>query len=1557
MADSKQTDSSFLGNIQEYISSNMSKYLRNFEKENEIRYENIPDLIENRPAPLENPTLAQAANNAYRTVPYIAGQVATSTAELVETVSEDPGIIVDAGKVVGNAIWNPQSVPMIEALASYYNIAYFDGSNANDFRSQEEIKEIQKPLNQWVDLKKEQYGSWDNFKRTLANAPENLVQDVAAFFGIKGAAAITVNNTIPNTTINEIVNKITPEPDLVPAMVTAGDSSTVAGQQTETLMPTVRRSFLGDNPPTYVEKIPEGRLKYRPIDNIQAREAGVDSNLLEFNSDGYAEKFKGEEIKIDSEGDLYIDNPDGYKEYVYTYSTMNKSVEFREPIIEFIMGNNFKVPKNGIKGSDFLKQLEKNPSIANTSIPKNLVDPDLRYSSSELATAITDKKFITKAELDTETPQFPTVQRQNTSAGFSGGREIEYFEIPLISSADSGEIFFAEQQHYDPETLVHVRGSIVEPELSTDYGLNTETFFNRITQDKDFLLVEEIQSDLVAQGYIKLGNREDEVFQKSLERFNKEIARGANTTSFNEKYDPVIKDIKKIIINAENEGVKIPYEPGSIEFEDVKMEELYDPFKHNRFREKVLNEGNLSLEDLNKHLEDMGVSQKGTTIRYILELIEVPNNPSAILGRDFAAIPIDAETGYPLNDPFPDFAVSKEYSNSVKVRNEKKADDIYDALLNFKSDNDLLNQRRKKELEEYRETSKKLEEYFIEKSNKLGSFVSENFPTPEGSKVQANDLETLYELFKSSGRDWDLDVKDMTGTTASKVILPPIRKNKQAVDEALKVIIAKAQQAGVSQIVIPPAERIALARSKKLNTNKGDRFYRTYVVDLEKSLKELEANYPVEITRNVKLPYAEYGQIVDGKRVPYEVNTEGTIIDISKLTEKYDVSMPRQFAEGGLNIQTIKLLDNQKLQRGAATLLGVKDESDQADAIARQWASDNEYSDSEEDTLRHILLGGFMQSVQGEGFGRVGKGIAGKLINVREGTDKESLIDIDNNNFGRQLRKELINKDKDSSVESFVEVAKNFVHNLRTGKEVRDVDGLRPRMSTAGQEKQTATGMSEGGSMARQMKMFEEGGIADDGMSRDPVSGNEIPSGSLAEEVRDDIPAQLSEGEYVVPADVVRFFGVKFFEDLRTKAKMGLQKMEQDGRIGGEPIDAPAVRSNTDDLSPEEQQLLQEIMAMEQPTEQPAGFAPGGLASGYSVPSGFNSLTDFVTSPTRVGKQFKTLGGSYIADGTTDTALEPVAPVVNKVCPPGQIFSEKSQMCIIDPNTYKNNDDDGGKTVIPEPEDWGDDIDWTYSEGMTGYVDSVLTPMDKGLQKGLQIGGAMAGGFLGLGVGLLPVADAMNDLSNARATSLIARAMGDTATADAIDAKISVYVEKAPAIATSWLGNWLSSGTSRANRLAREMGFDNLADAEANSQAFADKLGRLSEEEVKIRAKRQAAQITAAGVAPKTSGVDKNIVSAGVDKADATTAAIKAQYGGKMPTKVEEKAARAAGVDLLGNKLSKTEDQLTRADKVNRKVQIDKVIEEKKKSGQLDKDGRARGGRNKGGLIKKRKKK
>lgn len=42
-----------------------------------------------------------------------------------------------------------------------------------------------------------------------------------------------------------------------------------------------------------------------------------------------------------------------------------------------------------------------------------------------------------------------------------------------------------------------------------------------------------------------------------------------------------------------------------------------------------------------------------------------------------------------------------------------------------------------------------------------------------------------------------------------------------------------------------------------------------------------------------------------------------------------------------------------------------------------------------------------------------------------------------------------------------------------------------------------------------QLKMdFRDGGMRDSGMEKDPVSGNEIPPGSTAKEVRDDVEAQ-----------------------------------------------------------------------------------------------------------------------------------------------------------------------------------------------------------------------------------------------------------------------------------------------------------------------------------------------------------------------------------------------------------------------------------------------------------------
>ena len=83
-----------------------------------------------------------------------------------------------------------------------------------------------------------------------------------------------------------------------------------------------------------------------------------------------------------------------------------------------------------------------------------------------------------------------------------------------------------------------------------------------------------------------------------------------------------------------------------------------------------------------------------------------------------------------------------------------------------------------------------------------------------------------------------------------------------------------------------------------------------------------------------------------------------------------------------------------------------------------------------------------------------------------------------------------------------------------------------------------------------QMELFENGGFKDQGKTKDPISKNPVPIGSIKKEVRDDIPANLSEGEFVFPADVVRYHGLEKIMGFRDQAKQGLQKMENMGQMG-----------------------------------------------------------------------------------------------------------------------------------------------------------------------------------------------------------------------------------------------------------------------------------------------------------------------------------------------------------------------------------------------------------------------
>jgi len=146
--------------------------------------------------------------------------------------------------------------------------------------------------------------------------------------------------------------------------------------------------------------------------------------------------------------------------------------------------------------------------------------------------------------------------------------------------------------------------------------------------------------------------------------------------------------------------------------------------------------------------------------------------------------------------------------------------------------------------------------------------------------------------------------------------------------------------------------------------------------------------------------------------------------------------------------------------------------------------------------------------------------------------------------------------------------------------------------------------------MESQMDIFNAGGLQDEGGSTDPVSGNDVPVGSLQEEVRDDIPAQLSEGEFVFPADVVRYIGLENLMELRQKAKAGLATMEAMGQMGNSE---EAIISDDGDFDNEVDRFIDEL-----DSDASVEFNVGGLAgqnpSGQQQPVG-GFLPPNVTPP------------------------------------------------------------------------------------------------------------------------------------------------------------------------------------------------------------------------------------------------------------------------------------------------------------------------------------------------------
>ena len=179
------------------------------------------------------------------------------------------------------------------------------------------------------------------------------------------------------------------------------------------------------------------------------------------------------------------------------------------------------------------------------------------------------------------------------------------------------------------------------------------------------------------------------------------------------------------------------------------------------------------------------------------------------------------------------------------------------------------------------------------------------------------------------------------------------------------------------------------------------------------------------------------------------------------------------------------------------------------------------------------------------------------------------------------------------------------------------------------------------------------------------------PPGATKEEVADDQLVLLSEGELVVPANVVRYHGLGTYEGMRREALMGLQDMESNGQIeyvSGGAEKADPVDDNGGLIKAQAGQFIANV-----PQAASSRFVttPGQQRSTTTTPTtDVTPLTlgaDRQPTPT-ISPDVTSIAapnvGQYAQSqdpGTSDPDPDPTTPV--DPCPPGYKMNSTTGVC------------------------------------------------------------------------------------------------------------------------------------------------------------------------------------------------------------------------------------------------------------------------------------------------------
>ena len=317
-------------------------------------------------------------------------------------------------------------------------------------------------------------------------------------------------------------------------------------------------------------------------------------------------------------------------------------------------------------------------------------------------------------------------------------------------------------------------------------------------------------------------------------------------------------------------------------------------------------------------------------------------------------------------------------------------------------------------------------------------------------------------------------------------------------------------------------------------------------------------------------------------------------------------------------------------------------------------------------------------------------------------------------------------------------------------------------------------GYAVGGVVEKQTRMA----FADGGLPVDPVSGNEVPPGSLPEEVRDDIKVGVSEGEYIVPADVLRYYGMKFFEDLRAEAKVALSGMEQDGRMGGEPMGGEpmmeAPMEEGDDLPFSTEELISEDQMSEGGYMR--GYAVGGITTPEAAASAYpdTQMADiFGTSGNTGGIQYVTYYGPNSETITIQTFNgSPMTPVPSGYTTTPPVAAAEDVAPPTEPTSQggDNNDRQPGKTAEEQAADLAKQFEGTDWDNLSTDIMGSIS----GLEKAKEGWKSLIPGF-----SFMQKMDRVNDVGLINAKISVLELQGDTAGAVAARAALEAQMKAA----------------------------------------------------------------------------------------------------------------------------------------------------------------------------------